>query len=336
MNGFLKQTVSWSVVLVFSSILAVNLTVHLARADQKPVLAPDGIIGGPASQPESVLTGSLILAANNEFAPNNLAGFVLLDSSVIADPANPLNTVLPTRDGLMIYQIQPGDTVSKIAARFDISTDVIFWANQGLRSSFVKPGQEIVILPVEGVLHEIKDGDTLDSIAGLYGVSPEEIKKFNPNFQESLQNTGNRLVIPNGRPLQKINYVSRWPGDFLDLGNYFTIPTKGWNWGRLHDYNAVDIANACGTPVYAAAEGLVIETNGSGWNNGYGGYVKIEHPNKTYTSYAHLSKVLVDDGKYISQGAAIGLMGNTGNTHGPTGCHLHFEVYGAKNPFAKF
>ena len=332
----MKQTASWSIVLAFSSVLAVNLAVHLAKADQKPVLAPDGIIGGPASQPESVLTGSLGLAANNEFAPNELAGFVLLESSVIADPANPLNTVLPTRDGLMIYQIQPGDTISKIAVKFDISTDVIFWANQGLRSSFVKPGQEIVILPVEGVLHEIRDGDTLDSIAGLYGIGSEEIKKFNPNFQESLQNSGNRLVIPNGRPLRKTNYVSRWPGDFLDLGNYFAIPAKGWNWGRLHDYNAVDIANACGTPVYAAAEGLVTETNSGGWYNGYGGYIKIEHPNKTYTSYAHLSKILVDDGKYVSQGATIGLMGNTGNTHGPTGCHLHFEVYGAKNPFAKF
>ncbi|MEK7624176.1 MAG: M23 family metallopeptidase [Patescibacteria group bacterium] len=333
----MKQTVSWSVLLVFLSILTVNFAIRLVKADQKPALISGGIIGGPESQSESVLAGSfnnLATDSNSVFA--GFAGFVLLDSSVISDPANPLNTVLPTREGLMIYQIQPGDTISKVAVKFDISTDAIFWTNPGLRSSFIKPGQEIVILPVEGVLHEIKEGDTLDSIAGLYGVSSEEIKKFNTSFQELLQNQGNRLIIPHGRPLRKTNYVSRWPDDFLDLGNYFAIPTTGWNWGRLHDYNAIDVANQCGTSVYAAAEGLVIEAGNIGWNNGYGGYIKIEHPNKTYTAYAHLNKILVDEGKYVSQGAKIGLMGNTGNTHGPTGCHLHFEVRGAKNPFAKF
>lgn len=333
----MKQTASWSVVLVFISVLMVNFVVRLARADQKPALIAGGVIGGPESQSESVLAGSFNnLAVNDNSVFGGFAGFVLLDSSVVSDPANPLNTVLPTREGLMIYQIQPGDTVSKISVKFDISTDAIFWTNPGLRSSFIKPGQEIVILPVEGVLHEIKEGDTLDSIAGLYGIDSEEIKKFNVNFQEFLQNPGNRLIIPHGRPLRKTNYVSRWPDDFLDLGNYFAIPTTGWNWGRLHDYNAIDVANQCGTPVYAAAEGLVIETDDIGWNNGYGGYIKIEHPNKTYTAYAHLNKISVDGGKYVSQGAEIGLMGNTGNTHGPTGCHLHFEVRGAKNPFAKF
>jgi len=335
LKRFLKQTVSWSVILIFFTILTVNFAIDLVKADQKPVLSFDGIAGGLENHSEFALAGSLNLAASNdEFAPN-VSGFILLDSSVILDLANPLNTILPTREGLMIYQVQPGDTISKIAAKFDISVDTIFWANPGLRSSFIKPGQEVVILPVEGVLHEVKENDTLDSIAGLYGVNIEEIKKYNPKFQELLQGLGNRLIIPYGRPLQKNTYVSRWSGDFLDLGNYFAIPTTGRNWGRLHEYNAVDIADQCGTPVYAAAEGLVVEIR-EGWNNGYGNYIKIEHPNKTYTRYAHLNKILVDEGKYVLQGAKIGLMGNTGNTHGPTGCHLHFEVYGAKNPFAKY
>jgi len=338
LRRFLKQTASWSVVLVFLTILVVNFAIRLAKADQKPVLTSDGIAGGPENQTEPALAGSLNLAAiNNESSQDESIGFVLLDSSVILDPANPLNTILPTREGLMVYQVQPGDTISKIAAKFDIPTDSIFWTNPGLRLSFIKPGQEIVILPVEGVLYTIKEGDTLDSIAGLYGVSAEEIKNYNPKFQELLQGSGSRLIIPHGRPLKTNAYVSQWPGDTLDLGNYFASPTTGWNWGRLHDYNAVDIANQCGTPVYAAAEGLVVEVaSNGGWNNGYGNYIKIEHPNKTYTRYAHLSKILVDNGKYVLQGAEIGLMGNTGNTHGPTGCHLHFEVRGAKNPFAKF
>ena len=120
-----------------------------------------------------------------------------------------------------------------------------------------------------------------------------------------------------------------------DPSNYFIIPTTGWNWGQLHSYNAVDIADSCGTPIYAAAEGFVLESVSKGWNNGYGQYIKIEHSNGSETLYSHFSQNAVAAGKYVSQGELIGYMGNTGNTHGPTGCHLHFEVHGAKNPLAK-
>jgi len=335
LRRFWKQTASGSVILVFGSILLVYFGFRFLEVSQKPVLGFGGVAGGLETQSESALAGFLG-SADDQGSSDSFLGFILLDNSSFLAPDNPLNTILSTREGLMVYQVQSEDTISEIAAKFDISVEAILWTNSGLRSSLIKPGQEIIVLPVEGVLHEVKEGDTLDSIAGLYGVNAEEIKEFNPKFQEILQVPGDRLIIPHGQPLQKNNYVSRWTGDFLDLGNYFAIPTTGWNWGRLHDYNAVDIANRCGTPVYAAAEGLVIETNSGGWNNGYGNYLKIEHPNKTYTLYAHLNKISVEEGKYILQGAPIGLMGNTGNTHGPTGCHLHFEIYGAKNPFAKY
>jgi lysostaphin len=120
-----------------------------------------------------------------------------------------------------------------------------------------------------------------------------------------------------------------------DLAGYFAIPTTGWNWGRLHKYNAVDIANACGTPIYASAEGLIVEAASSGWNEGYGEYIVIEHPNGTKTKYAHNRKIMVSIGDYVLKGDQIAEIGNTGFTHGPTGCHLHFEIFGAKNPFAK-
>ena len=121
--------------------------------------------------------------------------------------------------------------------------------------------------------------------------------------------------------------------DLPDLRGYFSIPTIGWNWGLLHNYNAVDIANACGTLIYAAAEGVVKESQ-EGWNSGYGTYLVINHPNETSTKYAHSKKNLVSVGQYVLRGDLIAYMGNTGNTHGATGCHLHFEVRGAKNPFA--
>ena len=114
-----------------------------------------------------------------------------------------------------------------------------------------------------------------------------------------------------------------------------SIPTTGWNWAKLHNYNAVDIANACGTPIYSSAEGLVVESSNGDWNEGYGRYIVIEHPNNTKTKYAHNQKNLVSVGDYVAKGDQIAVIGNTGLTHGPTGCHLHFEVNGARNPFAK-
>ncbi len=116
-----------------------------------------------------------------------------------------------------------------------------------------------------------------------------------------------------------------------DLGDYFAMPAKGFNWGKLHPHNAVDIASDCGTEIRASAEGMVNETSLGLWNGGYGHYILISHPNGTKTRYAHLNKVLVSVGQRVKKGELIGTMGETGNA---TGCHVHFEVIGAVNPFA--
>lgn len=121
-----------------------------------------------------------------------------------------------------------------------------------------------------------------------------------------------------------------------EIDGYFIMPTNGWNWGQLHYNNAVDIAGVCGSEVYAAQSGAVAEEAGEGWNGGYGNYVAVEHPNGTKTLYAHTSKNLVTVGDLVMQGEVIALTGNTGNVNGETGCHLHFEVHGAENPFANY
>jgi murein DD-endopeptidase MepM/ murein hydrolase activator NlpD len=114
---------------------------------------------------------------------------------------------------------------------------------------------------------------------------------------------------------------------------YFVQPASGLNWGTLHGRNAVDIANVCGTAVVAAASGVVIDGDGSGnWNGGYGNFIFVQHANGSKTKYAHLRSLQVSVGDEVSRGQEIGKMGNTGRS---TGCHLHFEVYGATNPFAR-
>jgi murein DD-endopeptidase MepM/ murein hydrolase activator NlpD len=92
----------------------------------------------------------------------------------------------------------------------------------------------------------------------------------------------------------------------------------------------VDLVSSCGSPVLASAEGAVLIVRSSGWNGGYGRYLALNHPNGTQTLYAHLLGILASPGQYVSQGAQIATVGSTGNS---TGCHLHFEIRGARNPF---
>jgi murein DD-endopeptidase MepM/ murein hydrolase activator NlpD len=126
------------------------------------------------------------------------------------------------------------------------------------------------------------------------------------------------------------------PKPTLRLTNYFIQPARGTNWGILHAHNAVDIANVCGTSVVASAAGIVTESSGEGnWNGGYGNYVVLEHPNGVKTKYAHLGTVGVSLGDEVRQGDGIGTIGATGHVVGATGCHLHFEVLGAVNPFVR-
>jgi len=288
-------------------------------------------LGGPEQSANSEAFLTAITPINFDIAhdPSELAGFVVVDGSFLSNPGSSLSNVLPTRDGLMIYKVQSGDNLSKVAANFGVSLNTLFWANPELgKRGILRVGQELVILPVSGVLHEVKEGETLSSIAATYGVSVNKLIK-----QHQKVVAGSTIIIPGAKP-QNTSVAYRPTSNLPNLRNYFAVPTIGWNWGRLHQNNAVDIANACGTAVYAAAEGLVAEVS-HGWNSGYGNAVVIEHPNGVSTRYAHLREVAVDDGQYVVQGDVVGYMGNTGNTHGPTGCHLHFEVHGAQNPFAK-
>ncbi|URR34580.1 peptidoglycan DD-metalloendopeptidase family protein [Thermosynechococcus sp. HN-54] len=103
----------------------------------------------------------------------------------------------------------------------------------------------------------------------------------------------------------------------------------GPRWGRMH--RGIDIAAPIGTPIYAAAAGVVTYSQ---WNSGgFGNLVEIRHADGTLTLYAHNHRNLVRVGQYVEQGQQIAEMGSTGRSTGP---HVHFEVHpqggGAVNP----
>ena len=116
-----------------------------------------------------------------------------------------------------------------------------------------------------------------------------------------------------------------WPAQGVLTSGY------GWRWGRMH--NGIDIGAPTGTPIVAAAPGVVTYAR---WNSGgYGNLVEVTHPDGSLTLYAHNSRILVEEGEQVEQGQHIADMGSTGFSTGP---HLHFELHsageGVVNPVA--
>lgn len=333
---------------VFLSALLVYLG---ASSIFRAVPGERGILGGPdvissAQAMEAVLVETPALGGDS--APLNImreggimetgANF-LADAELAASLDDPGEALGPSlyRSEPVIYKVESGDNLTRIASYFGVSLDTILSANPGLKSDFLKVGDELSILPTSGVVYRVKAGDSLESISTYFNVPEAKIAEFNRSINFSELEPGETLIIPGARNFS-LAYLQQ--GSLPDLGSYFAKPADGYNWGRLHHYNAVDIANVCGTPIYAAAEGLVVPDGSfgsgvGGWNGGYGKFVLIEHPfgDGIRTRYAHLEEQLASIGDYVKQGQEVGLMGDTGDA---TGCHLHFEVYGAENPFAKY
>ncbi len=131
-------------------------------------------------------------------------------------------------------------------------------------------------------------------------------------------------VSPQLPPLTAANFLP----DVNDLGvsTGFIWPAQGiltsgfgWRWGRVHQ--GIDIAGPVGTPILAAAAGVV---EFAGWNDGgYGYMIDLRHGDGTVTRYAHNSALYVRSGQSVNQGQPIAAMGSTGFSTGP---HLHFEI----------
>ncbi len=156
---------------------------------------------------------------------------------------------------------------------------------------------------------------------------------------QSLGNLRGTTVSPNLPPLAAVDrYLPKPIDETTTIASGYIWPAKGvltsgfgMRWGRMH--KGIDVANSTGTPVYAAADGVIEK---AGWNNGgYGNMVDIRHADGSITRYGHNSKILVRAGQPVHQGETIALMGSTGFSTGP---HSHFEVHpsgkGAVNPIA--
>ncbi|WP_261381745.1 LysM peptidoglycan-binding domain-containing protein [Paenibacillus cremeus] len=250
------------------------------------------------------------------------------------------------------YTVQSGDSLWKIASKYNITTADLMTSNQ-LTTDMILPGQS---LKVPGPTpYTVQNSDTMWLISQKFGLTLDTLLKANPQLTNPSNIwSGLTINIPDGSapsvnstastpapaapaavrkptqltngqfPLGKGTYQGPLEDNYAD-GRSWT-PTGGAE--RTHE--GVDIMAAKGTPIYSVLDGTIINF---GWNE-YGGWrVTVRVDDSTVFYYAHLSKYAdgIGMGSKVKKGQLLGYVGNTG--YGPEGTegqfdpHLHFGIY---------
>ena len=291
---------------------------------------------------DSTLINSSDQAISYNFATGDLP--VISDTGLAPEP-NPhtYQGPLPHHE-FETYTVERGDTPGLIAEQFGIAVETLLGGNARLsqETTLLQPGDELVILPLDAVLHEVQPGDTLESLSEEYDIPVADIIAYANNNLEfpyrlypetSIMVPGaKREVVIWQPPTTASSGGSGLGGGIQPLivgTGSFQFPVNNRNFTQFYWYGhpAIDIALGEGSPVFAADTGTVTY---AGWNTwGYGNLIVVNHGNGYDTIYAHLSGINVAPGQIVYKGNVIGYSGNTGNSSGP---HIHFEIRIGGNP----
>lgn len=258
----------------------------------------------------------------------------------------------------LLHTVEQGESIDSIAAKYHIKPDTVRWANVFPPGLALKPGTQLIILPVDGVLHTVARNQTLLQISELYDVPLEQIIKQN-QIQGGVIIAGQELIIPSGRPILQRpgdEFAATSPGSAPKPGTpgkpkptapaatpppkqptgavakvtagIFQTPCNNCTITQYYHpgHYALDIqTKGPDRPIFAAEAGTVIRAE-TGWNGGYGNVIEIDHGDDVVTLYGHNEALYVKKGDVVTRGQEIAKMGNTGRVYGATGIHTHFEV----------
>ena len=318
----------------YPDVLSSAVLPRTVQAEHSPGEAGMAALGGSSEEEDVILTAA---AANTETAP---AG------AELAEPLSPF----------ILYEVQEGDTVSGIAARFGVSTQYVIWNNADLRDEdLLVPGQIIMVPAGEGVIHEVCLGETLSDIAARYDADLEAVIDSPFNALTSADDIVESQVVfvpegivwlasveaepePAGESAEEAAVEPAAPavepapeaaapvvtGPASGAGLIWPVagPISSY-YGPSHPLGIdIDLFNNPNAAIGAATGGVVTFAGGNAGYS-YGLYVVIVSPSGIETLYAHLSSISVVQGQEVVQGQIIGYAGCTGYC---TGNHLHFEV----------
>jgi LysM repeat protein len=218
------------------------------------------------------------------------------------------------------YKVKPGENFWVVMSKCSLDMDTLMSVNN-LTSPFqVVAGTTLYIPNMRGVVVAGK-GEGLRRVLASENINIKYVKAVNKSA--SLDKTF--LFIPCG----KISTVERSlflctafvsPIKFPRTTSGFGTRRNPFNERRMEFHKGIDLGCPIGTKVYAVRAGTVVF---SGYMEGYGKLVILEHEYGYRSYYGHLSRSLVKPGMKVRPGDFIAVTGNTGRATGP---HLHFEI----------
>lgn len=165
---------------------------------------------------------------------------VSANDSLVSKPQI-IATDLKSRRDIKEYIVLEGDTVTSIAAKFNVTSDSIRWSNN-LTGDTVTPGAHLSIPPLNGIVYTVVAGDTPQSLASKYSASADQITAFNDAEISGLK-PGEKIIIPNGQ-VQTTVYSARRTtssGSYA-FGSSAIYGYNGYDWGNCTWYVASRIS----------------------------------------------------------------------------------------------
>ena len=164
------------------------------------------------------------------------------------------------RNEITTHIVEPGESLWSIAKKYDLKIETVIWVND-IKDAIIQPGQELAILPVDGLIHLVEKGDTLESIAAEYKADPDKIVAINEIFSPDEIFENQALIIPDGElssssQVEQKSFTNLSTNNFYGLSHKYPYGYCTWwvaqqrtipSWGNAKDW--LNNAVASGFPV---------------------------------------------------------------------------------------
>ena len=314
--------------------LTASLMETVEQVKEAYVLTVDGIAAGACESEEDI--AEAVALAKARYTTENTRSVSLATNLDISLDSLPADTELLSAEALTEVLLRPADEGEEAVAVFAPLDE----GGEGAAVPDETPPPLLLVETVEEVTYTqaipspIQEQETGDLILGQTATLEEGTE----GQEERTDRVTYRCGVEVGRETLSSQTITEATPTIVGVGTAqgvdaahgrFAWPTTGqitspfgtrYIFGSTSFHSGTDIANAAGTPLYAAASGTVTF---SGVKGTYGNLVKVDHGNGFVTYYAHCSQLPASQGDSVQQGQTIALMGSTGRSTGP---HCHFEI----------